>query len=84
MEKELWPKTCCQEAPKSSWKGREVFVAQTSPGTALWAPQQHPGEVYTQFRPCCLSWQLNHLVPMLARSPLVSQLQQDCTSSSQM
>lgn len=73
MEEELWPNTCCQEAPKSSWKGREVAKAALEQlcGT-------HSSILgHTQFRWCCLSWQLNHLVPMLARSPLVSQLQQD-------
>lgn len=45
-KRQLGPKACCQVLradPKSRCKGREVLVAQTSPGAALWGPQQHLG-----------------------------------------
>lgn len=45
-ERQLGPNACCQAlqgAPKSSCKGREVLVDQTSPRAALWAPQQRLG-----------------------------------------
>lgn len=74
MEEELWPNTCCQEAPKRSWKGKErclllnwLWNSFTGPTAASW------GGVH----PVLFELAAESPCPMLARSPLVSQLQQD-------
>lgn len=59
-------------APKSSCKGREVLVAQTSPGAALWAPQQRLGGCTPS--PGCAAQAGSRIAlsPMLAGSPWAS------------